>query len=134
MILNFLSRYRDLGLLVLRLGLGAMFIAHGGPKLMGGPERWAALGKAMGNFGIDYAHTFWGFMAAFAEAGGGVLLMLGLFTRPACFLLLATMVVAARHHLVKGDGLMGASHPIESAIVFLSLIFIGPGRYSIDGE
>lgn len=134
MILKFLSRYRDLGLLILRLGLGIMFIAHGGPKLMGGPESWTGLGQSMGNFGVTAAPMFWGFMAGFAEAGGGVLLILGLFMRPACMLLLATMLVAARHHFAKGDGLMGASHAIESAVVFLSLIFIGPGKYSIDGE
>jgi len=134
MILTFLTRYRDLGLLILRLGLGIMFIAHGGPKLMGGPESWTGLGQTMGNFGVTKAPMFWGFMAGFAEAGGGVLLILGLFTRPACMLLLVTMLVAARHHFAKGDGLMGASHAIESAVVFLSLIFIGPGKYSIDRE
>jgi putative oxidoreductase len=134
MVLTFLSRYRDLGLLILRLGLGVMFIVHGGPKLMGGPEMWTGVGSAMGNFGVTAVPAFWGFMAAFAEAGGGVLLILGLFTRPACILLLITMVVAARHHLAKGDGLAGASHAIESAVVFLSLIVIGPGKYSIDRE
>jgi putative oxidoreductase len=134
MVLTFLSRYRDLGLLILRLGLGTMFIAHGGPKLMGGPEMWRGLGGAMGNLGVTTAPAFWGFMAGFAEAGGGVCLILGLFVRPACMLLLTTMLVAAKHHFTKGDGLMGAAHAIESAVVFLSLILIGPGKYSIDGE
>ena len=134
MILTFLNRYRDLGLLFLRLGLGIMFIAHGGPKLMGGPEQWAAIGGAMANFGVTTMPTFWGFMAGFAEAGGGVLLILGLFMRVACMLLLVTMVVAAKFHFARGDGLMGAAEAIESGVVFLSLIFIGPGKYSIDKE
>ena len=134
MFLTFLSRYRDLGLLILRLGLGTMFIAHGGPKLMGGPEMWTGIGQAMSNFGVTSAPAFWGFMAGFAEAGGGVCLVLGLFMRPACLLLAVTMGVAARHHFAQGDGLMGASHAIELGIVFLSLILIGPGKYSIDGE
>jgi putative oxidoreductase len=35
-------------------------------------------------------------------------------------------------HLSKGDGLSVASHAIENGIVFFSLIFIGPGRLSLD--
>ena len=35
MLLKFLGKYRDVGLLVLRLGLGIMFMAHGLPKLAG---------------------------------------------------------------------------------------------------
>ena len=37
MIINRRYRYHDLGLLVLRVGLGVMFMLHGYPKLMGGP-------------------------------------------------------------------------------------------------
>ena len=46
--------------------------------------------------------------------------------------MLLTMTVAAAMHLGKGDGLKGASHAIEAGVVFLSLILIGPGTYSID--
>jgi putative oxidoreductase len=38
MILHKLDRYRDAGLLVLRIGIGVMFMLHGFPKVMGGPE------------------------------------------------------------------------------------------------
>ena len=41
-------------------------------------------------------------------------------------------VVAAISHLSRGDGLSGASHAIELGIVFLSLILIGAGKYSLD--
>ena len=134
MILSGLSRYRDLGLLVLRLGLGVMFVVHGAPKLMGGVEMWTRLGGAMGNLGVTFFPVFWGFMAALAEAGGGVCLILGLALRPASVLMAFTMIVAATHHLKAGDGLAGASHAIELAIVFASLILIGPGRYSLDRD
>lgn len=132
MILSWLERYRDVGLLLLRLGLGAMFVWHGAPKLMRGPEAWTQIGGAMANFGITAAPVVWGFAAALAEMGGGLLLILGFATRPACFFLLVTMIVAATHHLAAGDGLAGASHAIEVGIVFLALIFVGPGRFSID--
>jgi putative oxidoreductase len=109
-----------------------MFMFHGAPKMFGGPEKWHMLGTAMGNFGIDFLPGFWGFMAAFSEFFGGILLILGLFFRPACLLMAITMIVAAGHHLGRGDGLMGASHAIESGIVLLSLILIGPGKISLD--
>jgi len=35
-------------------------------------------------------------------------------------------------HLQKGDPFSGYSHALELAIVFLSLFFTGPGRYSVD--
>ena len=38
MVLRFLDKYRDIGLLFLRIGIGVMFIMHGLPKLIGGPE------------------------------------------------------------------------------------------------
>jgi putative oxidoreductase len=132
MILNSLNRFRDLGLLVLRVGLGAMFIYHGLPKLLAGPALWAQLGMATGTLGIHFLPVFWGFMAAAAEGIGGLLLLLGLLSRPACLLMFINMVVAASFHLGKGDGLGIASHAIEVGIVFLSLVLIGPGRYSLD--
>lgn len=132
MILAFLSKYRDTGLLILRIGLGIMFMFHGAPKMFGGPERWGKIGMAMGNFGIDFLPAFWGFMAAFSEFFGGVLLISGLFFRPACILMTITMIVAASFHMGRGDGLMGASHAIENGIVFLGLILIGPGKISLD--
>ena len=123
------ERYRDWGLLLLRLGIGGMFMGHGWPKLAGGAAKWAKLGKAMTHLGIDFAPTLWGFLAATSELLGGLLLALGLLFRPATMALLGTMVVAATMHVSKGDGFGGASHAIEMAIVFLALLLIGPGKY-----
>ncbi|WP_262914551.1 DoxX family protein [Pontibacter vulgaris] len=124
--------YRPLGLLLLRLGIGFMFILHGWPKLAGGPEKWAQIGSSMEMFGVSFAPVFWGFMAGFAEAVGGFLLMIGLFFRPVCVLLFITMAVATTSHALSGDGFGGYSHAAEAAILFFSLIFIGPGKYSLD--
>ena len=123
---------RDLGLLILRLGIGIMFMIHGWPKITGGVEKWTGLGGSMENLGIAFAPAFWGFMAAFAEFFGGLLLVLGLFFRFTNVLLVFTMIVAAIVHLKGDDGFGGASHAIEAGILFFSLIFIGPGRYSLD--
>ena len=126
---SFLGKYRDFGLLVLRLGVGVMFLFHGWPKLMGGPVKWEALGTAMGYLGIHVIPVFWGLMAALSEFFGGVCLILGVVFRPACLLLLGTMAVAATMHLQRGDGLQVASHAIELGFVFFGLLFIGPGRF-----
>ena len=134
MVLRSLDKYRDIGLLILRVGIGIMFMIHGMPKLTAGPEKWVMLGGTMKALGVDFAPMVWGFMAAFSEFAGGLLLALGFFTRPACFFLLATMIVAAAMHISKGDPFLKYSHAMEAGILFISLILIGPGKYSLDGQ
>ncbi|MBE8713408.1 DoxX family protein [Sphingobacterium hungaricum] len=127
-----LSKYRDLGILIIRLGIGAMMLTHGVPKLLGGVDTWEKVGSSMGIFGIHFLPVVWGFLAAATETVGSILLILGLWTRPACLLLAFTMLVALSKHLAQGDGLSGASHAIEFFCVYLGLLFIGPGKYSVD--
>jgi len=132
MIWTSLNKYRDIGLLILRLGIGGMFIFHGAPKILGGPAMWEKIGSVMGIFGIKFLPVFWGFMSSFAECFGGIFLILGFLFRPACILLTINMIVATSMHLNHGQGLSIASHAIEDGILFLSLILIGPGKYSLD--
>ena len=129
---SFLDRYRDQGLLLIRVGLGVMFMLHGWPKISGGPEQWAGLGQATGALGITFAPVFWGFMAAASEFFGGFLLLLGLLTRWALAGLFCVMFVASTMHLTAGDGFTVASHAMKAGTVFLGLILIGPGRFSLD--
>ncbi len=134
MILKSLAKYRDTGLLILRIGIGIMFIYHGAPKLAGGLAKWEKLGMAMNYVGVSFTPVFWGFMASISELFGGILIILGLFFRSACIFLAITMAVASIMHLGKGDGLSVASHAIEAGVLFFSLILIGPGKYSIDKD
>jgi len=135
MLLKFLGKYRDAGLLVLRLGLGAAFIIHGLPKLTGGPKVWTSLGKSMGLLGVDFFPAFWGFMAAFSEGIGGVLLIIGAFYRPVCLLLTFTMAIATLTLAApKTRTFKDYSNPLKLAVVFFGLAFIGPGRFSIDKD
>ena len=128
-----MNRYRYTGLLIIRVGIGISYIVlHGWPKLTGGPAYWEALGQNMGHLGITFAPVFWGFMGAFAETAGALLVALGLFFRPAAALLTITMCVAVVSHLAGGEGWQVAAHALHMGTVFLGLIFIGPGRYSLD--
>lgn len=124
--------YRNIGLLILRLGLGIMMMLHGYPKLFGGPEMWIQLGAETQSLGIDFAPIFFGFMASSAEFLGGLFLALGLLFKPALGLLISVMTVAAFSHISVGDGFAEFSHSIELGIVFISLLFIGPGEISLD--
>ncbi len=123
----------DIGLLIMRVGIGICFIfLHGMQKLTGGVERWTALGKTMANLGIDFLPAFWGFMAAFAETFGALFIIIGLFHRPAAFLLAFTMLVAMITHLSKLDPWSKVVYPMELMFVFIGLFLIGPGRFSLD--
>lgn len=132
LIFNSLDEYRDLGVLILRLGIGLMFVFHGWPKISGGSEIWVKLGMAMNFVGIGVAPAFWGFMAASTEFFGGILIAVGLLTRPVAMMLTFNMLVAVVLKFSTGAGLEGASQAIEVGIVFLSLILTGAGKYSID--
>jgi putative oxidoreductase len=121
----------NLGLLVLRVGIGIVMMIHGVPKLMAGPELWEKLGMAMGAFGIHFAPAFWGFMAAFSEGVGGLCLILGLGVRIFAALMSFTMIVAVMMHYGKGDSFKVYSHALSLAIVLFSLAVSGGGCYAI---
>ena len=139
MILRSLSKYRDTGLLLLRVLIGLSFLIHGLPKLTEGPDLWIKLGKSMQFVGVGAYPIVWGLMAALSESLGGFLLLIGFMFRPACLFLLITMAVATIMHFnTTPGGLLEkwsvASHAIELGSVFLSLLLIGPGRYSVDKD
>jgi len=131
-ILGGLGNYKNFGLLVIRVGLGIMFIFHGYPKLGGGPKLWEELGSSTKYIGIHFWPLVWGLLCAVVETFGGFLLILGLAFRPVCLLLLINLLVATAMLFGKGEGLDGAAHAIEDAVVFAGLIFVGPGRISVD--
>jgi len=135
MILTFLTRYREFGLLILRVGIGAIFICHGWPLLMEGPKEWIKLGAAMKFLGIDMFFKAFGLTAALTELIGGILLILGFAFRPACLFLAFNMTVATIMHFDKKDDFgIHTSHALSMAVLFFSLLLIGPGKYSVDKQ
>ena len=131
MIWNFLEKYRDIGLLIIRFGFGfGFFWFHGKAKLMGGPERWAQIGDTMKSLGIDFWHTFFGFLAAFSESIVGLMIVTAFLCRPAAAMLGFTMLMALLSHLISGQGNPG--HAFKNLFALTGLIIIGPGKYSLD--
>ncbi len=131
-LLKTLGKYKDFGLLIIRIGLGVLFIYHGLPKLIGGPTRWEHLGMAAGSVGIHFLPTFWGFVCALTETVGGVFVIVGLAFRPICILLVLNLIVAAAFTYHVSGSFGDATHAIEDAVTFAGLIFLGPGKYSVD--
>ena len=120
------------GLLVLRIGIGIIFIFHGFPKLMGGVETWTQLGSTMSVMGITFAPAFWGFMAAATEVGGGLFIIFGLLHRLVALMLIFTMVVALLVHVAAGDPFAVYSNALKALVVFVAFAISGPGVYSLD--
>jgi putative oxidoreductase len=130
-----LDRWSDAGLLIMRLGVGALFTCvHGYPRLMGGPDKWTSTGRAVSYLGIDFGYTLWGFLAAMAMTLGGVLLIIGYAHRPASLGLFVTMAVAAIWKFYPFGGWDSAAHPAAMAAVALGLLFTGPGKHSLDAN
>ncbi len=127
------TKAKDIGLLIIRLAVGAsMLIFHGIPKVSGGVEKLESIGNAMKHVGINFIPVFWGGAAAGAEVLGSLLFMLGLWTRPVSAVMALTMLVASIYHLGEGHGWAKSSHTIELFFVFVAFALMGAGKYSVD--
>lgn len=126
----------DLGLLVLRMVVGLLFVGHGTQKLFG----W------FGGHGIEGTA---GFLASLryrsprqmavlnglAEAGGGLLLAVGFMTPLGSAAIIGVMINAmATAH--RGKGLWvtngGSEYPLVLSTAAFSISLAGPGSYSLD--
>jgi putative oxidoreductase len=121
--------------LPLRFGLGVIFIAHGAQKVFG-----AFGGPGLGRFtsgpaplGLQPAWLWMG-AAAFAEFVGGVLVLLGLFTRVGAAMIVGVMLVAifGVHWPAFFAQNRGYEFPLALLCMALALIVVGGGRWSVD--
>ncbi len=126
-----LKTFPDFGLLFIRIALGLSYVfVHGLQKLIGGPTLWTKIGSSVSQLGINFAFPLWGFFAMCAEFFGGILILFGLFFRPAAMFVIITMFVAAYSTFGKDAGTF--AHPIELGVTLFGLFFTGPGKYSLD--
>ncbi len=128
-----IKTYTDFGLLIIRIVLGLSYlVVHGGQKIFAGPELWTKIGSAVSFIGINFEFVVWGFLASCAEFFGGLLILLGLYFRPAAIFIILTMFVAANRAIISGGSLSSITYPLELGITILGLFFTGPGKYSLD--
>lgn len=133
LLLNNKPLFSETSYLMLRFFTGVMMCYyHGWSKLMADSSRWERLGNALTYWiGLDSLKVTFGFLAAFSESIGSLLIAIGLFTRPATFLLGITMTVASSKKISEA-GIDGAELPLLFLILCLVIILKGPGKLSLD--
>jgi putative oxidoreductase len=122
-----LNALRPLGLLLLRLGIGVIFISHGYPKLIHP--------NAMRGMFVQHGlPPYFAEISAVLEVFGGGLLILGLLTRIAALLLAIEMAVAI-WKVHSGGGYLAVHNyefPMALAVGCFALATVGAGRLSAD--
>lgn len=121
-----LARYQPQALAALRIMTALQFIEHGTQKLFNFPasDHAGALTGLTGTAGI-------------LEFAGGILLALGLFTRPVAFLLAGEMAIAYfMAHMPQGFFPVnnGGDSAISFCFIFLYLVFAGAGAFALDNR
>ncbi len=127
----FSKYFPEWGGLALRLALGAVFVAHGWGKLQG------PLGTPDG-FNIDRwgwpFPVFWAWVVALVEFLGGLLVLVGLFTRLAAALIACVMFFAIIRVRLQEGFLGGFELEFTLLMIALSLVITGGGRMSVDRD
>ena len=129
--LTFLAKYREAGLLLIRVSIGLLFILYTAPALIGGPKAWAHFGAGAGHFGLHSHFQIWGFLGALSGCLGGVLIIFGLFFRIGV-LLVFCLALGYAIAVYTGTGFRAALPALEMCFVLAGMLFIGPGKYSVD--
>jgi len=125
----------DLAVLVLRICLGVVFVAHGLQAALGmfGGSGINVFSDMLASLGFKPA-LFWAYLGAYVELIGGLFIILGIFTRGAALLILIFMVVAAfKVHLAKGFFIQagGFEYNFVLICVCIALMLLGPGKFRV---
>jgi putative oxidoreductase len=129
--------HANIALCLARVAIGVCFVIHGLGKLgLVGTGNMQGFVDWLESLGVPMAPVQ-ARMAMLSEISGGSALALGLLTRPACLLLIFTMIVAGRiGH--KGAGYLitnnppGAEYTINLAVICGLFLLLGPGMLSLD--
>ncbi len=124
-----LEKLKPLGLLLLRCGVGLIFIYHGYPKLFTHTHEYLQGFVKMG------FPAYFAYVAGVLEFFGGSLLIVGLFTRITGLLLAGEMAIAIwRVHLPQGGAMAVDNYqlPLALAVGAFALASVGAGIISLD--
>jgi len=129
--LRYLDRLQPLALLVMRLALGAIMVVHGYHKVFGGLHHHAQMVAGVG------LPAWLGYVSSFTEFLGGLLILVGFFTRPAAFAVCLDLSVAIwKVHLHNGiigsPDRPGYEFALAAAVLAFALIFFGGGPIAFD--
>jgi putative oxidoreductase len=125
--MKFLNVLQPLSLLALRVALGVIFFSHGYPKLVHG-------GGMQAFFMQHGLPGYFVYIAGVLEVFGGILLVLGLFTRAAALLLAIEMGVAI-WKVHSGGGYLAVHNyefPLSLLVASFGLATVGAGLVSLD--
>lgn len=133
--LNFLFKskpdYINFGLLFYRLALGISMFYHGYLKYVSGEQGLYKVGAMLSVLGVPSGfEVILGTIASYAEMVGGILLIIGLFTRIGTLLVVGTLAVATILNL--NGKFFSWDYPSQMAFGAIMLFFAGAGRYSLD--
>ena len=126
--MRYLDRLQPLALLVMRLTAGIIMVVHGYHKVFGGLHHHAQMVAGLG------LPAWLGYVSAFTEFLGGLLVLAGFFTRVAAFAICINLAVAIWkihwHNGLTADH--GYEFPLALATLAFALIFFGAGPISLD--
>ena len=122
--------------LPIRLALGGIMFAHGAQKVLGsfgGPGLNAMMNQAAAPFSFMRPAGLWWAIAALSEFLGGIIIVLGLFTRVGAFLILCTMITAVFGvHWPLFFAPKGIEYPLALGAMSIALLISGGGMASVD--
>jgi putative oxidoreductase len=127
--MKLLENLKPLGLLLLRMAAGVIFVYHGYPKLFGHTR------EAMQSFEHLGFPGYFAYISGVLEFFCGWMLIAGLFTRIAGLLLAVEMAVGlwAAHHIVTNPmAVPGYEFPLMLATAAFALATVGAGLISFD--
>lgn len=133
--LNFLFKskpdYINFGLLFYRLALGISMFYHGYLKYVSGEQGLYKVGAMLSALDVPSGfEVILGTIASYAEMVGGILIIIGLFTRIGTLLVVGTLAVATILNL--NGNFFSWDYPSQMAFGAIMLFFAGAGRYSLD--
>ncbi|WLR92686.1 DoxX family protein [Shinella zoogloeoides] len=115
---------------ILRVAAGLLLVTHGYGKILN-PFGASGMVESLG----FYPGVFWSPLLSATEFFGGILIAIGLFTRPAAFAAMIVLAVTVYFHgVVQGEGLMGAEKSILWALIMFFFVIRGGNSHSVDAK